>query len=104
MRAAYPQVALPTGGRCGSRKAGHLPGVTVSAPDPAGTRPPAAPGPGGPPAAPERPDGPLRVLRLASVFPVPCGLLGRVGAFDPVGGMQNHTGQLSAELDRLGVA
>src|ERR671911_349847 len=47
--------------------------------------------------------GDPRVLRLASVFPVPDFLLGRVAAYDPVGGMQNHTGQLSAELDRLGV-
>ncbi len=43
-----------------------------------------------------------RVLRLASVYPVPDGGLGAIG-FDPVGGMQNHAGQLSAELDRLGV-
>jgi glycogen synthase len=71
---------------------------SVSAPDPAAT--------GGPlpvPAAPPAPGGSLRVLRLASVFPVPDGLLDRIRAFDPVGGMQNHTGQLSAELDRLGV-
>lgn len=47
-------------------------------------------------------DGP-RVLRIASVFPVPDELLRRDRAYDPVGGMQNHTGQLSAELDRLGV-
>ena len=45
---------------------------------------------------------PPRVLRLASVFPVPDGALVAAG-FDPVGGMQNHTGQLSAELDRLDV-
>src|SRR5918993_2517099 len=45
---------------------------------------------------------PPRVLRLASVFPVPDTALGAT-AYDPVGGMQNHTGQLSAELDRLGV-
>jgi glycogen synthase len=42
------------------------------------------------------------VLRLASVFPVPDGALVAAG-YDPVGGMQNHAGQLSAELDRLGV-
>jgi glycogen synthase len=44
-----------------------------------------------------------RVLRLTSVFPVPEGVPVPV-AYDPVGGMQNHTGQLAAELDRLGVA
>jgi glycogen(starch) synthase len=56
------------------------------------------------PLVPPRPaDAPLpRVLRLASVFPVPDRGLAAVG-YDPVGGMQNHTGQLSAELDRLGV-
>lgn len=54
-----------------------------------------------PPARP-RPAARPRVLRLASVFPVPDAALGAAG-FDPVGGMQNHTGQLSAELDRLGV-
>jgi glycosyltransferase involved in cell wall biosynthesis len=43
-----------------------------------------------------------RVLRLASVFPVPDAALGAT-RYDPVGGMQNHTGQLCAELDRLGV-
>ena len=53
-------------------------------------------------AAPADVTGP-RVLRLASVFPVPDGLLGRDRAYDPVGGMQNHTRHLSAELDRLGV-
>src|SRR5215212_6006698 len=53
------------------------------------------------PSAPPGSDRP-RVLRLASVFPVPDGALAATG-FDPVGGMQNHTGQLSAELDRLGV-
>jgi len=47
----------------------------------------------------------LRVLRLASVFAVPEHLLTEeIAGYDPVGGMQNHTGQLSAELDRLGVA
>jgi glycogen(starch) synthase len=57
------------------------------------------------PAAPAAPGSPAqlpRVLRLASVFPVPDGAL-LAADFDPVGGMQNHTGQLSAELDRLGV-
>lgn len=42
-----------------------------------------------------------RVLRLASVFPVPDRGLAAAG-YDPVGGM-HHTGQLSAALDRLGV-
>jgi glycogen(starch) synthase len=54
------------------------------------------------PSAGPRPGSRPRVLRLASVFPVPDGALAATG-FDPVGGMQNHTGQLSAELDRLGV-
>jgi glycogen synthase len=54
-------------------------------------------------AARDEPAPPPRVLRLASVFPVPDGALTAAG-FDPVGGMQNHTGQLSAELDRLGVS
>jgi glycogen synthase len=57
---------------------------------------PAAPAARGEPSPP-------RVLRLASVFPVPDQAL-VTAEFDPVGGMQNHTGQLSAELDRLGVA
>ena len=57
------------------------------------------------PPAPADRRRPLRVLRLASVFPVPDRVLAdRARAFDPVGGMQNHTGQLSAELDRLRVA
>lgn len=56
------------------------------------------------PAVPARdePPPPPRVLRLASVFPVPDDALA-AAEFDPVGGMQNHTGQLSAELDGLGV-
>lgn len=46
----------------------------------------------------------MRVLRLCSVFPCPPETLsGRGVGFDPVGGMQSHTGQLTAELDRLGV-
>ncbi|HEY6744543.1 MAG TPA: glycosyltransferase family 4 protein [Mycobacteriales bacterium] len=56
------------------------------------------------PLVPPRPAdaGLPRVLRLASVFPVPDRGLAAAG-YDPVGGMQNHTGQLSAALDRLGV-
>jgi glycogen synthase len=47
--------------------------------------------------------GPLRVLRLCSVFE-PAGGGGRVAArFDPVGGMQTHTGELTRALDRRGV-
>jgi glycogen(starch) synthase len=47
---------------------------------------------------------PLRVLRLCSVFLSPSdALTGRGAGFDPVGGMQSHTGQLTAALDRLGV-
>jgi glycosyltransferase involved in cell wall biosynthesis len=43
------------------------------------------------------------VLRLTSVFPVPdAALADGAAAYDPVGGMQNHTGQLSAALDSLG--
>lgn len=47
----------------------------------------------------------LRVVRLCSVFEVPPGACsGRGAAFDPLGGMQNHTGQLTRALDRRGVA
>src|SRR5215217_2220789 len=59
---------------------------------------PSPPGPPLPRSDPARP----RVLRLASVFPVPDSALA-AASYDPVGGMQNHAGQLSAELDRLGV-
>lgn len=46
----------------------------------------------------------LRVLRLCSVFEAPDEALAGPGArFDVVGGMQNHTGQLTRELDRRGV-
>ena len=46
-----------------------------------------------------------RVLRLTSVFPVPDAALGDgAAAFDPVGGMQNHTGQLTGALDQLGLS
>lgn len=45
-----------------------------------------------------------RVLRVASVFHVPAaGLAGRGRRFDPVGGMQNHTYQLTRRLDERGV-
>jgi glycogen(starch) synthase len=47
---------------------------------------------------------PLRVLRLCSVFEPPASAIGGRGArFDPVGGMQDHTGSLTRELDRRGV-
>jgi glycogen synthase len=47
-------------------------------------------------------DGPpLTVLRICSVFEPPdAALTGRGTRFDPVGGMQNHTGQLTRALDR----
>jgi len=42
----------------------------------------------------------LRVVRLCSVFEVPAAALdGRGARFDPVGGMQNHTGCLTRALD-----
>jgi glycogen(starch) synthase len=47
---------------------------------------------------------PLRVLRLCSVFEPPdAALTGRGARFDPVGGMQTHTGQLTRELNRRGI-
>jgi glycogen(starch) synthase len=47
---------------------------------------------------------PLRVLRLTSVFEPPAGGAGAGAAgFDPVGGMQTHTGELTRALDALGV-
>jgi glycogen(starch) synthase len=47
---------------------------------------------------------PLRVLRLCSVFEPPASSIdGRGARFDPVGGMQEHTGSLTRELDRRGV-
>jgi glycogen synthase len=47
---------------------------------------------------------PLRVLRLCSVFEAPDALLGgRAVRFDPIGGMQNHTAQLTRALSALGV-
>jgi glycogen(starch) synthase len=46
----------------------------------------------------------LRVLRVCSVFEPPdAALAGRGVRFDPVGGMQSHTGQLTRALDALGV-
>jgi glycogen(starch) synthase len=48
--------------------------------------------------------GALKVLRVCSVFEAPeAALHGRGVRFDPVGGMQSHTGQLTRELDRRGV-
>lgn len=46
----------------------------------------------------------LRVLRLGSVFETPdLALDGAAARFDPVGGMQNHMGYLTRELDQRGV-
>src|SRR5215207_9533222 len=46
----------------------------------------------------------IRVLRLCSVFePLPSALIGRGVRFDPIGGMQNHTAELTRALDRRGV-
>lgn len=46
---------------------------------------------------------PLRVLRVCSVFEPPTtALRGRGVAFDPIGGMQNHTAELTRALDRRG--
>jgi glycogen synthase len=46
----------------------------------------------------------IRVLRLCSVFePPPSALVGKGVRFDPVGGMQNHTAELTRALDRRGV-
>jgi glycogen(starch) synthase len=46
----------------------------------------------------------IGVLRLCSVFePPPSALVGRGVRFDPVGGMQNHTAELTRALDRRGV-
>ena len=45
------------------------------------------------------------VLRLCSVFEPPAEALRRpdAAAYDPIGGMQNHTAELTRGLDRLGV-
>jgi glycogen(starch) synthase len=46
---------------------------------------------------------PIRVLRLCSVFEPPASaVVGRGARFDPIGGMQNHTAELTRALDRLG--
>src|SRR5262245_7523799 len=46
----------------------------------------------------------MRVLRLCSVFqPPPTALTGRGARFDPIGGMQTHTYELSQALDLLGI-
>lgn len=53
---------------------------------------------------PFHPPPPLRVLRLGSVFETPdLALDGEAARFDPVGGMQNHMGYLTRELDQRGV-
>jgi glycogen(starch) synthase len=54
------------------------------------------------PATPD-PAEALRVLRVCSVYEVPADVAPRSG-FDPVGGMQGHTAELTRHLDRLGVA
>jgi glycogen(starch) synthase len=47
----------------------------------------------------------LRVLRVCSVFEPPRGVpLPGTARFDPVGGMQTHTGELTRALDARGVA
>jgi glycogen(starch) synthase len=47
----------------------------------------------------------MRVLRLCSVFEPPASAVTGGGAkFDPIGGMQNHTAELTRALDRRGVA
>ena len=57
---------------------------------------------GGPPPAQGRAP---RVLRLCSVFEPPAAALtGAAARYDPVGGMQSHTGQLTRALDGCGVA
>jgi glycogen synthase len=46
----------------------------------------------------------IRVLRLCSVFePPPSALVGKGVRFDPIGGIQNHTAELTRALDRRGV-
>ena len=53
----------------------------------------------------EREPAALRVLRLCSVFmPPDVALSGRADGFDLLGGMQNHTLELTKALDDLGVA
>jgi len=43
----------------------------------------------------------MRVLRLCSVFE-PAALSDRSVGYDAIGGMQNHTAELSRQLDRMG--
>lgn len=45
--------------------------------------------------------GGMRVLRLCSVFE-PAALSDRSARYDAIGGMQNHTAELSRQLDRMG--
>ena len=46
----------------------------------------------------------MNVLRLCSVFQPPASaIVGRGARFDPIGGMQTHTYELTRALDRLGV-
>ncbi|CAN5797990.1 glycosyltransferase family 4 protein [soil metagenome] len=46
----------------------------------------------------------MHVLRLCSVFEPPASALaGRGSNFDPIGGMQNHTGALTRALDQCGI-
>jgi len=46
----------------------------------------------------------IRVLRLCSVFESPpSALAGKGVKFDPIGGMQNHTAELTRALDRRGI-
>lgn len=47
----------------------------------------------------------MHVLRLCSAFELPPMVLdGRVARFDPIGGMQTHTAELTRGLDALGVS
>ena len=48
-------------------------------------------------------DPPLRVLRVCSVFESPASALSGGAKFDPIGGMQEHTGSLTRVLARRGV-
>ena len=43
----------------------------------------------------------MRVLRLCSVFE-PATLSGRSAGYDAIGGMHNHTAELSRRLDKMG--
>ena len=46
----------------------------------------------------------ISVLRICSVFePPPSALVGHGVKFDPIGGMQNHTAELTRALDRRGI-